>query len=131
MSDDMLDSYSRIDAGPIGDSMLEELLALAKSATPRPWFVRDVDDTHASSLVAISTKEGTCNNEHWPNFDPSEIVAATLVQNPRYVSIADEKWDENARYIVAAVTVLPFLIEEVIRLRRRVEHSGDGLVAEY
>ena len=102
----------------ISEEKLREILELAKSATPTPWFVRQLDDDHSASLVAISTKRDTGKNEHWPDFDCKEIIAATIVQHPRYVSIGDEKWDENAEYIVAAATVLPLIIEELLELRK-------------
>jgi hypothetical protein len=107
----------------ITDVELEQLLALARNATPRPWYVRCLDDDMAMSLVAISTVRDTGRCERWPNFDPKEIVAATIVQSPRYVSIADDKWDENAAYIVAAASVLPALVEELLELRRRVRED--------
>ena|SRR5579864_2036375 len=126
MSNDMQDSYSRIDESHIDELMLRELLDLANSATPRPWFIRELDDRYAASLVAISTKPDTGKGERWPDFDSGEIVAATCVQNPRYVSVADEKWDENARYIVAAATALPALIQEVIRLRKQMVRANSA-----
>jgi hypothetical protein len=111
----------------MSDEELQELLDLASTATPRPWFVRELDDQYAACLVAISTKPDSGTNERWPDFDPGEMVAATIIQNPnRYVSIADNKWDENARYIVAAATVLPSLIEELLELRRQATEGPDS-----
>ena len=103
----------------LSEEELGMLLNIASVATPRPWFVRQLDDQCAASLVAISTRPDTGKNERWPEFDPGEIVAATIVQNPRYASIADEKWDENAEYIVSAAEALPDLIREVLELRAR------------
>ncbi|MFJ5157506.1 hypothetical protein ACIQCF_39640, partial [Streptomyces sp. NPDC088353] len=40
-------------------------------------------------------------------FEHSEIVAAPLVQHPRYVDTADEHWDENARFIAATREAAP------------------------
>jgi hypothetical protein len=71
------------------------------------------------SLVAISTVPDTGKGERSPDFNHEEIVAATLVQEPRYVDVADRKWEENAAYIVAATQALPHLIEELLELRRR------------
>ena len=107
----------------ITDIQLKELLTLAHKATPIPWYVRHLDDDQAMSLVAISTVPDTGKGERWPDFDPKEIVAATLVQSPRYTSIADKKWDENATYIVAAAGVVPALVEELLELRRRVREE--------
>ena len=104
---------------PLTDTRLRELLELSRKATPTPWHVRHLDDDDAMNLTAISTAPDTGKFERWPNFDAKEIVAATLVQAPRYVCIGDEKWDENAAYIVAAANALPSLIEEILELRER------------
>ena len=100
------------------DEELTRLLELATKATPTPWFVRHLDDSHAMNLVAVSTVADTGRNEIWPDFNANEIVAATLMQEPRYVDVADGKWDENAEYIAAAANVLPYLIKELLELRR-------------
>src|SRR5262249_1802363 len=103
----------------LSDQELQDLLELANRATPRPWYVRHLDDSHAMNLTAISVTPDTGKGEMWPDFASREIIAATLVQEPRYVDIADGKWDENATYIVAAANYLTSLIEEVIELRRK------------
>jgi hypothetical protein len=72
----------------LSNDELRELLRLASLATPAPWFVRQLDDEVASSMVAISAVEDTGKGERWPEFDHGKIVAATLVQNPRYVDMA-------------------------------------------
>ena len=97
-----------------------ELTAIAERAevaTPAPWHVRHLDDTHATSLVAISTTPDTGHGERWPEFEHGEIVAATLIQNPRYVDVRDQKWDENAAFIAHARQDLPRLLGEITRLR--------------
>lgn len=48
-------------------------------------------------------------------------MAATLVQQPRYVDVADERWDENANFIANARQDIPRLITEIRRLRRLLE----------
>jgi len=103
----------------ITNEELLRLLEMAKLATPRPWYLRNLDDTHAMNLVGISTVQDTGKGERWPKFDSGEIVAATLVQEPRYVDVADKKWEENARYIIAAATLVPDLVKEIIDLRRK------------
>jgi hypothetical protein len=102
----------------LSDQELQELLNLAKHATPRPWYVRHLDDSHAMNLTAISTSPDTVAGERWPDFNSGEIVEATLIQEPRYVDVSDGKWDENAAYITAAANHLTSLGEEVIELRR-------------
>jgi len=107
---------------PISDEQLESLLDLAGRATPRPWYVRRLDDDQAMNLIGISTEKDSGLHERFEVlFHGDELLAATLVQHPRYVCSADQKWDENADYIVAAVNVLPSLIEEIRELRRRLE----------
>lgn len=100
------------------DDDLAELADLADAATPGPWFVRFLDDDYAMNLTAVSTKPDTGHGERWPDFDHVDIVAATLVQHPRYVDVADGRWDENARFIAAAREFVPRMIAEIDRLRK-------------
>ena len=103
-----------------------ELTAIAEraeEATPAPWHVRHLDDTNAMSLVAVSTTPDTGRGERWPAFDHGEIVAATLIQEPRYVDIADQRWDENARFIAHARQDVPRLLGEIARLRDALENT--------
>jgi hypothetical protein len=106
---------------PLSDEELDELDELATAATPGPWFVRTLDDTDAMNLVAVSTVPDTGLAERWPSFDHREIVAATLIQQPRYVDSADERWDENAHFIAAARDNIPRLIADIRRLRQQLE----------
>lgn len=102
---------------------LDEIEGICLAATPGPWFVRNLDDDYAMNLVGVSTVENTGLGERWPEFDHGELIAATLVQQPRYVDCADERWDENAAFIAMAREVVPQLVEEVKRLRRLLEHA--------
>ncbi|MEV0374509.1 hypothetical protein AB0I10_32785 [Streptomyces sp. NPDC050636] len=52
------------------------------------------------------------------------MVAATLIQHPRYIDVADERWDENAEFIAHAREDVPRLLAEITRLRRLID--GDG-----
>ncbi|KIE23111.1 hypothetical protein LK08_31670 [Streptomyces sp. MUSC 125] len=106
---------------PLTAEELDELDELTQAATPGPWFVRSLDDERAMSLVAVSTTPDTGLGERWPDFDHHEIVAATLVQHPRYVDTADECWDENAQFIAAAREAVPRLVAEIRGLRRQLE----------
>jgi hypothetical protein len=96
---------------------LDAIEEMSSAATPGPWFVRNLDDDQAMNLVAVSTVEDTGRAERWPDFDHGELVAATLVQDPRYVDCADGRWDENAAFIAMARDVVPRLVREVRRLR--------------
>ena len=69
------------------------------------------------SLTAVSTTPDTGMGERWPDFDSSEIVAATLVQQPRYLDHADGRWDQNALFIAHARSDVPRLVAEIKRLR--------------
>src|SRR4051794_13653067 len=101
----------------MSDQEIDEIEARARCATPAPWHVRQLDDEYAMSLVAVSTAPDTGRGERWPDFDNATIVAATLVQQPRYVDVADDRWDENAVFIAYARSDIPMLINEVRRLR--------------
>jgi hypothetical protein len=107
-----------------GDLDLGTIEELCAAATPGPWFVRNLDDEHAMNLVAVSTVEDTGRTERWPGFDHGELIAATLVQQPRYVDCADERWEENAAFIAMARDALPRLVAEVKRLRLLVEYGA-------
>lgn len=103
------------------DDDLNEIERRAAAATPGPWFVRQLDDDHAMSLVAVGTTPDTGQGERWPEFDSRDIVAATLVQQPRYVEVADQLWDENAEFIAHARDDVPRLLTEIRRLRGELE----------
>jgi hypothetical protein len=109
---------------PLTAVELAELEELSHVATPGPWFVRQLDDDYAMSLVAVSTVSDTGLGERWPRFDHHEIVAATLIQHPRYVDVADRQWDQNAHFIAAARQGIPRLIDEIRRLRRTVDSNA-------
>lgn len=109
---------------PITNEELDEIEERANAATPGPWHVRRLDDEDAMNLVAISTIPDTGLGERWPEFHHDQIVAATLVQQPRYVDIADDRWDENARFIASARQDIPRLVAEIRRLRNLLPDSG-------
>ena len=106
----------------VTEEQLEELAELAKRATSRPWYIRHLNDELAMNLIGISTQKDSGLGERFGIlFSGDELLAATLIQHPRYVDCADQKWHENAEYIVAAVNALPSLIEEIKELRKRLE----------
>ncbi|WP_150136107.1 hypothetical protein [Streptomyces hyaluromycini] len=111
---------------------LDEIEEMCAMATPGPWFVRDLDDSYAMNLRAVSTVADTGRHERWPDFDHGELIAATLVQEPRYVDCADERWDENAAFIAMAREAVPRLVKEVKRLRQLLAAAvpGDGRATE-
>lgn len=102
----------------LSDEDLAAIERRAGAASSGPWFVRRLDDDHAMNLVAVSTAPDGPAGERWPDFDHGQIIAATLVQHPRYVDTADERWDENAEFIASARTDVPRLLAEIRRLRQ-------------
>jgi hypothetical protein len=110
---------------PLTDDELAQIEERAEKATPGPWYVRFLDDSHAASLVAVSTMPDTGKGERLLEGLPelaeisSTLVAATLVQYPlRYVHIADKRWHENADFIANARVDLVGLLNQIKRLRR-------------
>ncbi|MFF1917477.1 hypothetical protein ACFVYE_39230 [Streptomyces sp. NPDC058239] len=103
---------------PLTDEELADIEERTEATTPGPWHVRILDDDWAMNLVAVGTVPDTGRGERWPDFDHHQIVAATLVQQPRYVDVADGRWDENAQFIANARQDIPRLIAEIRRLRR-------------
>lgn len=106
---------------PLTDEDLADIEERANAATPGPWHVRFLDDDWAMNLVAVSTVPDTNRGGRWPDFDAGQIVAATLVQHPGYVSVADDRWDENAYFIANARQDIPRMIAEIHHLRRLLE----------
>lgn len=111
---------------PLTDDELDEIEEFADAATPGPWHVRLLDDDFAMNLVAVSTVPDTGLGERWPGFDHEQIVAATLVQQPHYVDVADERWDQNARFIARSRQDIPRLVAEIRRLNQLLNAKGSG-----
>lgn len=80
------------------DEWLTELEAKAKAATPGAWHIIEADDERFMSAVYVATTP----EDATPGETPENVIAVTLLQSPRVACIADEKWDENAAFIVAA-----------------------------
>lgn len=109
----------------LDEAQLAKIEELVRSATPGPRHVRVFDGEAAMNLVAVGTVAGE-NGQRFPGFDSSELVAATLVQHPRYVDVSDGKWDENARLIAESRQIVPALLAEVRRLRARLSQIDDS-----
>jgi hypothetical protein len=101
----------------------------AQAATPGPRHMRFLDDDAVANLVVVSTVPDDEEGRHRPEWEGSEMVAATLVQFPTpYVAGHDDRWDENAAFIAYARTDVPRLVAGVRRLRALLEnpHHDDG-----
>lgn len=109
---------------PLTDSELAAIAARAAAATPGPWHVRHLDDDRSMNLTAISTQPATTTPDRWPDDEHASIVAATLVQQPRYVDHTDRRWVENATFIAAARTDVPRLLAEITHLRALTDPSA-------
>lgn len=115
------------DPTAITGAVLDRLEGLHLAASPGPWFVRQLDDTMCMSALAVSMRPDRGANESmragdWPG---TEIVAATLVQDPPYVVPADDRYEENTKLIAECRTWLPELIR-LARLSLNAEEVGDG-----
>ena len=84
-------------------------LAVCDAATPGPWYEFCEDDRDCSNVVGVATV---------PNPDPTDLddagklIAVTLdnglVTFP--VTVADDKWHENAAFCAMAREALPYWI---------------------
>ncbi len=101
------------------EEVLEAMSGRAAAATRGPWYVNYLDDDHAMSLIVVSTNAGKPAKARWPDFDYKKIVAATLVQQPRYVDHEAGRWEEDASFIAHAREDIPRLINEVRRLKEK------------
>ena len=84
---------------------LVELDRLSANATPGPWHVGRFDDEQCMSAVSVEAYLPDATGRQL-----SEVIAATLIQRPRYVDPGDAKWDENALLIVEMRNALPELL---------------------
>lgn len=97
------------------DTRLAEIRARLAAATPGPWYVNQLDDVFSMSFVAVGTSPDDGTGDYASNrYDT--LVAATLVQQPRYVCHDDDRWDENAALIAHAPADIAYLLAEVKRL---------------
>ena len=98
----------------ISNEELNEIEKRAEQATLGPWFVETLDDNAFMTLIAVTHERPS---EKPKSYDAGVVVAATLVQHPRYVSTNDQRFDENAAFIAASRTDVVRLVAEVRRLR--------------
>lgn len=93
---------------------LDDLERLLSRATDGPWFTRSLDDTAYMSAFTISTVSSKDDDYEqyagggWP---AHELVAATLIQEPRLVGHQQARWEEDAELIVKLRNMAPQLIE--------------------
>lgn len=104
---------------------LDEIAKRCEAATPGPWHINYTDDQQFMCMTLVTTTDDLVpdwhNGDRPDKYDPRVIVCGTLVQSPRYVDVADEKWDENALFIAHARTDVPNLLAAVRELKEENE----------
>lgn len=111
---------------PLTDAELAAIRERTEMATPGPWYIRFLDDSHFMNLVAVCTTPDSGQHEALPYHDQGgeirkSIIATTLYQADAHVivpvSVETENWDEDAEFIAHAREDIPRLLAEIERLR--------------
>ncbi len=111
------------DAPREGDEFAD-LEAVARAATPGPWYSHNVDDAAFMNVYLVSDSKTEPEMGDMSGLvEHGKVIALTLYQAPRVVCHADERWSENADYIAAAnpARVLALLA----RVRRQAARVGE------
>lgn len=88
---------------------LDELQRLHEQASQGPWHTNWIDDDWCMRALVISqTEDDEDLGEDMSEYNNHRILAATLIQQPRYLN--NEKYRENAELIVAVRNALPKLL---------------------
>lgn len=102
---------------------IPEMVALRDAATPGPWYFVATNDASAMNARYVGTVyRGRGHDNQYGMADgerAGEVVACTLLQDPRLIDIADGRWDENTRLIAsapAAVTAAEALARALAKL---------------
>ena len=113
----MTDAWDPKELLEIGETFFTELEQCHKYATPAPWYVRWFDDEMCCNGYVVSTVDagGVHEEATWPGeWDPGEMIAATLVQTSCSVSPSEGRPAANSFLIAMLRNQLP----EIIRLAR-------------
>lgn len=84
---------------------LDALASLDRAATPGPWHVGRFDDEHFMSAISVEALLPGRSGQ-----STSEVIAATLIQQPPYVVPSDNRDLENAQLIAEMRNALPELL---------------------
>jgi hypothetical protein len=68
-------------------------------------------------MTAITTVPGTSTDPP-EYFDPGDVIAITLLDDPNYANTRDLKSDANTAFIAHARDDVKLLVEEIRRLRK-------------
>lgn len=79
---------------------LDRLTELAAEATPGPWRMWHGDDSYAMNCYAVVSGDGRAEYVNEEGFY-RQVVAITLLQEPRYATNDSKRWDEDAAFIAA------------------------------
>lgn len=107
-----------------------QIQTMLDKATPGPWYVVWTDDEDHMNAVYVGTVNRGLAHDGDLGADGSrhgEIIAMTLLQEPRMVSHSSRKWHENARLIAVARDLACEVLElreEVARLRAATVDRG-------
>lgn len=83
-------------------------------ATPGPWHVENPDDDHfMNALVVVAGDEPYGNRVADDRESYGRVVAITLLQQPRYACIDDDRWDENSALISHAPSDIAYLLDVI------------------
>jgi hypothetical protein len=123
---DSLESERPIDVTKVIPKI--ELMAIKERfsrATRGPWQVRPVSDESSMTLLGISASSNGAKETDYRHYAAGEMIAAALVQNPKYAVHQSGKWAENAEFIAHSPVDISRLWFELYRLRELAGlHSG-------
>ena len=100
----------------------QEISERADRATKGPWYLVNCDDRYFASMLRVTTAP---DSER-----PEDTVAIVLLQMPLEACVADERWDENAEFIVHARTDVPRLIELVEEMAETLDEMAPSYALE-
>lgn len=116
----------------LNSEQLAKVKTLTAGMTPGPWFVVWTDDTCSMNAVYVGTKDRGLDHDNQIGMDGSrfgEVVAITLLQEPRLACHDSESWDANAELIAAAPDLLDTINANVKRLHALTTTSEKLLAA--
>ncbi|NPV52184.1 MAG: hypothetical protein HPY71_01520 [Firmicutes bacterium] len=89
---------------------LKNDLETIRATTKEKWYMKATDDKDFMCAIYITTIPGEYEHDQRRGMaagedeqvDPGKVIAITLLQSPPLAISEDDKWEENARFIVEA-----------------------------
>jgi hypothetical protein len=116
---------------------LSEIESRCDAATPGPWYARLTDDAFFMNSLYVSTHQGSQQDGSWSldnkrglevggkhQEPPGQVIAITLLQQPRLADVVDKKWGENTLFIAHAREDIPKLIAEIRQLQKKLRREN-------